>query len=259
MASRGARQVGKMAAQGSVKAKQLQAQGAVKKAVGDKLQSAKKKTALTSGQKEALLGRTTAGKITRGVGALAAANVAGRMASGNDKPSGGYYYRDLNFGYTPEGDTLSEDLFDALKSALIEEGCDEKNVMKIMASITPEFINETIQKENLDEAIFTTGAILAAKLAAKALAKKGVVAATKMAMKKGTTAAATKLVGKVGTKKAAGMVAKKAAVGTGKAMVKNPVNTALAGSMIMPQGGGGAPQPQATQRAIGTGKRSAGV
>ena len=49
MASRGARQVGKMAAQGSVKAKQLQAQGGVKKAVGDKLQSAKKKLALTSG------------------------------------------------------------------------------------------------------------------------------------------------------------------------------------------------------------------
>ena len=74
MASRGARQVGKMAAQGSVKARQMQAQGGVKKAIGDKLQSAKKKTALTSGQKEALLGRTTAGKITRGVGALAAAN-----------------------------------------------------------------------------------------------------------------------------------------------------------------------------------------
>ena len=86
MASRGASKVSQMAAKGSVRAKQLQAQGGVKKAVGDKLQSAKKKTALTSGQKEALLGRTTAGKITRGVGALAAANIAGRMASGNDKP-----------------------------------------------------------------------------------------------------------------------------------------------------------------------------
>ena len=107
MASRGARQVGKMAAQGSVKARQMQAQGGVKKAVGDKLQSAKKKTALTSGQKEALLGRTTAGKITRGVGALAAANVAGRMASGEKKNDGGYYYMQ-NFHYVPDGDTISE-------------------------------------------------------------------------------------------------------------------------------------------------------
>tara|TARA_B100000212_G_scaffold302466_1_gene248714 strand:- start:58 stop:1335 length:1278 start_codon:yes stop_codon:yes gene_type:complete len=259
MASRGASKVSQMAAKGSVRAKQLQAQGGVKKAVGDKLQSAKKKLALTSGQKEALLGRTTAGKITRGVGALAAANVAGRM-SGGDKPSSGYSSYNMNFHYVPDGDTISEDLFDSLKSALIEQGCDEKNVMKVMSSITPDFINETIQEENLDEAIFTTGAILAAKLAAKALAKKAVVGATKMAMKKGTTAAATKLVGKVGTKKAAGMVAKKAAVGTGKAMVKNPVNTALAGSMIMPQGGGGAaPQPQTTQRGVTSGKRTAGV
>ena len=76
-------------------------------------------------------------------------------------------------------------------------------------------------------------------------------------MKKGTTAGATKLVGRVGTQKAAGMVAKKAAVGAGKAMVKNPVNTALAGSMMMPQGGGGA-QPQATQRTAASGKRTAG-
>ena len=271
MASRGARQVSKMAAQGSVKARQMQAQGGVKKAVGDKLQSAKKKLALTSGQKEALLGRTTAGKITRGVGALAAANVAGRMASGNDSnknnrglvPVKGYSSYDINFGYTPDGDTISEDLFDSLKSALIEQGCDEKNVMKVMSSITPDFINETIQEENLDEAIFTTGAILAAKLAAKALAKKAVVGATKFAMKKGTTAAATKLVGKVGAKKAAAkyipQAAAKAPGALAKSAVKNPINTAVAGSMVMPQGGG-APQPTPTAvKGAASGKRTAGM
>jgi len=231
--------------------KAIAARGGLKKMGTDYLKKNK------SNIKGALLGKTAAGTATR----IGGAYVAGRMMGGDDKPSRGYDgYGDLQkFDYVPAGDTISEDLFDALKSALIEEGCDEKNAMKIMASITPEFINETIQEENLDEAIFTTGAILAAKLAAKALAKKGIVAATKMAMKKGTTAAATKLVGKVGAKKAAGMVAKKAVTGTGKAMVKNPVNTALAGSMIMPQGGGGAPQPQATQRGVTSGKRTAGM
>ena len=111
---------------------------------------------------------------------------------------------------------------------------------------------EIVDEENVDEAV-VTGSILAglaakkalAGLAAKALAKKAVVGATKMAMKKGTTAAASKLVGKVGTKKAAGMVAKKAVTGTGKAMVKNPLNTMVGASMVMPQGGGGAPaQPK---------------
>ena len=115
-----------------------------------------------------------------------------------------------------------------------------------------------MKEENVDEAIITGTALLAGKLAAKALAKKALVGATKMAMKKGTTTAATKLIGKGGAKKAAGMVAKKAAVGTGKAMVKNPVNTALAGSMMMPQGGGGGAQPQATQRVAASGKRTAG-
>ena len=111
---------------------------------------------------------------------------------------------------------------------------------------------EIVDEENVDEAV-VTGSILAglaakkalAGLAAKALAKKAVVGATKMAMKKGTTAAASKLVGKVGAKKAAGMVAKKAVTGTGKAMVKNPLNTMVGASMVMPQGGGGAPaQPK---------------
>ena len=265
---RGASKVSKNLATSAAKAdKSIKAQGGLKNIAQKKLQSAKTKLAPTSGQKQALLGRTTAGKITRGVGALAAANIAGRMSQ--DKPSGGYSSYDMNFHYVPDGDTLSEDLFDALKSALIEEGCDEKNVMKIMASVTPDYFDEIIQEENIDEAI-VTGSVLAglaakkllglgaAKLGAKMLAKKAVVGATKMAMKKGTTAAATKLVGKVGAKKAAGMVAKKAAVGTGKAMVKNPVNTALAGSMMMPQGGGGGAQPQATQRVAASGKRTAG-
>ena len=275
---RGASKVSKNLATSAAKAdKSIKAQGGLKNIAQKKLQSAKTKLAPTSGQKQALLGRTTAGKITRGVAALGAANIAGRMASGNGNggnnrglvPVKGFSSYDINFGYTPEGDTISEDLFDALKSALIEEGCDEKNVMKIMASVTPDYFDEIIQEENIDEAV-VTGSILAglaakkllglgaAKLGAKMLAKKAVVGATKMAMKKGTTAAATKLVGKVGAKKAAGMVAKKAAVGTGKAMVKNPVNTALAGSMMMPQGGGGGAQPQATQRVAASGKRTAG-
>ena len=196
------------------------------------------------------------------VGAIGATGYAlGRAAQ--DKPSSGFYsYQNLDFGYTPDGDTLSEDLFDALKSFLIEEGCDEKSVMKIMSSITPDFINETIQEENLNEIAFTTAAILAGKLAAKALAKKAVIGATKFAMKKGTTAAATKLVGKVGAKKAAAkylpMAAKKAPGALAKSAVKNPVNTMVAGSMVMPLGGG-APAPQATQRAVTSGKRTAGM
>ena len=51
-------------------------------------------------------------------------------------------------------------------------------------------------------------------------------------------------------------------MGAGKNLAKTaaekPVETALAGSMVMPQGGG-APKPEVAQRAIGTGKRSAGV
>jgi len=254
MASRGASKASQMAAKGSVRARQLQAQGGVKKAIGDKLQSAKKKTALTSGQKEALLGRTTAGKITRGVGALAAANVAGRMASGEKKNSGGYSSYDINFGYTPEGDTISEDLFDALKSALIEEGCDEKNAMKIMASITPDLINEVaeeyMKEENIQEALPLL-AIPAAKLAAGLLTKKAVAGA---ALKLGSKAAAKTIL-----KKGVAGATKQGLKSAGKAMVKNPVNTALAGSMVMPQGGGGAPQPQATQRTAASGKRTAGM
>ena len=203
--------------------------------------------------KGALLGKTAAGTATR----IAGAAVVGRMSAGGDDNNRGYdgYKNMQNFHYVPDGDTLSEDLFDALKSALIEEGCDEKNVMKIMSSITPDFINETIQEENLNEIAFTTAAILAGKLAAKALAKKAVIGATKFAMKKGTTAAATKLVGKVGAKKAAGIVAKKAAGSAAMSAVKNPVNTIIAGSMLKGQ----PKMPSATQqRAAAAGRRTAG-
>ena len=283
MASRGASKMSQMAAKGSVRARQLQAQGGVKKAIGDKLQSAKKKLALTSGQKQALLGRTTAGKITRGVGALAAANIAGRMAGGGDKPkTGGYdgYSNNpayLNFDYVPDGDTLSEDLFDSLKSALIEEGCDEKSAMKIMSSITPEFINETIQEENLDEAIITgtIAALLAKKalagaalktagsLAAKSIAKKGVIGAAKAGakafgagVKKGALKTTTK---KITGLAGAGQKTGAAARGLGAAAKNNPMNTALVATSapgMLPQ----APPPTpAAQRAAMSGKRTAGT
>ena len=260
--------------------KAIAARGGLKKMGTDYLKKNK------SNIKGALLGKTAAGTATR----IGGAYVAGRMMGGDDSnknnrglvPTKGFSSYDINFGYTPEGDTLSEDLFDALKSALIEEGYDEKSVMKIMASVTPDLINEVVEnykrEENLNELAplalalpalakgaaallakkaVVGGALKAGALGAKALGKKAVIGATKMAMKKGTTAGATKLVGKVGTQKAAGMVAKKAAVGTGKALAKNPVNTALAGSMLMPQGG--APKPEVAQRAVGTGRRSAGV
>ncbi len=74
---RGASKVSKNLATSAAKAdKSIKAQGGLKNIAQKKLQSAKTKLAPTSGQKQALLGRTTAGKITRGVGALAAANIA---------------------------------------------------------------------------------------------------------------------------------------------------------------------------------------
>jgi len=188
------------------------------------------------------------------VGAIGATGYAlGRAAQ--DKPSGGYSsYGDMNFHYVPDGDTLSEDLFDALKSALIEEGCDEKNVMKIMASVTSDLINEVaedyMRKENIQEALPLL-AIPAAKLAAGLLSKKAIAGA---ALKLGSKAAA-----KTVLKKGVAGAAKQGLKSAGKAMVKNPLNTMVAGSMVMPQGGGGAPQPQTTQRAVTSGKRTAGM
>ena len=252
---RGASKVSKNLATSAAKAdKSIKAQGGLKNIAQKKLQSAKTKLAPTSGQKQALLGRTTAGKITRGVAALGAANVAGRMASGNKNDSGGYYYQNLDFGYTPEGDTLSEDLFDALKSALIEEGCDEKNVMKIMASVTPDYFNEIIQEENIDEAI-VTGSILAG-LAAKKLLGLGAGLLTKKAVGAAALKGAAKAGTMAGKLKTAGGV--KGLAGKGlKSMAKNPVNTALGASMVMPQGG--APKPEAAQRGVASGKRTAGM
>jgi len=272
---RGASKVSKNLATSAAKAdKSIKAQGGLKNIAQKKLQSAKTKLAPTSGQKQALLGRTTAGKITRGVAALGAANIAGRMASGNGNggnnrglvPTKGFSSYDINFGYTPEGDTLSEDLFDALKSALIEEGCDEKNVMKIMASVTPDLINEIIEEENLDEVVFTGGAMLAGlaakkllgaaaakglKAGATALAKKAAVKTMGMGSRGVLKTIAKKGVG-AGMDKAAGTAIK----GGLKSAVKNPINTVVAGSMVMPQG---QPKPEVAQRAVGTGRRSAGV
>jgi len=287
---RGASKVSKNLATSAAKAdKSIKAQGGLKNIAQKKLQSAKTKLAPTSGQKQALLGRTTAGKITRGIAALGAANIAGRM-SGRDKPSGGYdgYYNMQNFHYVPDGDTLSEDLFDALKSALIEEGCDEKSAMKIMASITPEFINETIQEENLDEALpllalaplLAKGAMAAKAGLAAAKATKVGMAAVKgakalkgasMAFGKGLTTAGAKgasagkittsggkLFGgatKVGKAQKAGQMVR----GAGAAMKNNPMNTALVAASapgMIPQG---APKPEAAQRAVTSGKRTAGM
>ena len=95
----------------------------------------------------------------------------------------------------------------------------------------------------------------AGALGAKALGKKAVIGATKMAMKKGTTAGATKIVGRIGAKKAAGIVAKKAAGSAAMSAVKNPVNTIIAGSMLKGQ----PKMPSATQqRAAAAGRRTAG-
>ena len=273
---RGASKVSKNLATSAAKAdKSIKAQGGLKNIAQKKLQSAKTKLAPTSGQKQALLGRTTAGKITRGVAALGAANIAGRMASGNGNggnnrglvPVKGFSSYDINFGYTPEGDTISEDLFDALKSALIEEGCDEKNAMKIMASVTPDYFNEIIEEENLDEVVFTGSAMLAGlaakkllgaaaakglKAGATALAKKAAVKTMGMGSRGVLKTIAKKGVG-AGMDKAAGTAIK----GGLKSAAKNPVNTALAGSMVMPQGG--APKPEAAQRGVTSGKRTAGM
>ena len=82
------------------------------------------------------------------------------------------------------------------------------------------------------------------KAVAGAALKLGSKAAAKTILKKGVMGAA-----KVGAKKAPGALAKSA--------VKNPINTAVAGSMVMPQGG--APKPEAAQRGVTSGKRTAGL
>ena len=111
--------------------------------------------------KGALLGKTAAGTATR----IAGAAVVGRM-TGGDNDSGGFKGYDgygsnfQKFDYVPDGDNLSEDLFDLVKSALIEEGYDEKSALKLMSSFTPELLEEVIEqaqeeakKKNLNEII----------------------------------------------------------------------------------------------------------
>ena len=145
-----------------------------------------------------------------------------------------------------EGEELNEGKIPAGLQAYLDKKKGKKEDKKDM------------KEENVDEAIITGTALLAGKLAAKALAKKALVGATKMAMKKGTTTAATKLIGKVGAKKAAGMVAKKAAIGTGQSMIKNPVNTMVGASLLKPGPKMNVPMPK-DPRAKMTGARTAGV
>ena len=239
--------------------------------------------------KGALLGKTAAGTATR----IAGAAVVGRMTAGDDKPSGGYDgYRDFQkFDYVPDGDNLSEDLFDLVKSALIEEGYDEKSALKLMSSFTPELLEEVIeqaqeeaQKKNLNEFVFTGTAIAAAlakALTAAKATKMGLAAAKGIAAaKKGLTAMKGIKAATAGTKaatagtKAATTGAKVTSTG-GKvvqgsaskgnflqkgfsAMKKKPLETAMVGSMVMPQGGGN-PNLPAAQRTVGTGRRTAGM
>ena len=192
-------------------------------------------------------------------GAIGGAVGAGLMSGGKkeEKPSGivkpknvkGFSTYDLNFDYTPEGDVISEDLFDALKSALIEEGCDEKNAMKIMASITPDLINEVVEdykeEENIQEALPLL-AIPAAKMAAGLLTKKAVAGA---ALKLGSKAAAKTILKKG--------VGKAAMQGAGK-FLSSPVGSQaalLGGMQAMPK----PKMPSATQqRAAAAGRRTAG-
>ena len=251
--------------------------------------------------KGALLGKTAAGTATR----IAGAAVVGRM-TGGDNNSGGYdgYKNMQNFHYVPDGDTLSEDLFDLVKSALIEEGYDEKSALKLMSSFTPELLEEVIeeareeaQKKNLNE-IIVSGTLLATALAKGALAAKTGLAAAKasklgLAAAKGIGAAKKGLTALKGAKaattaakvtssgtKAATAGTKAATTGAkvtksggqvvqgggpmskvGKAftaMKKKPLETAMVGSMVMPQGGGN-PNLPAAQRAVGTGRRTAGM
>ena len=123
---RGASKVSKnLATKASTLDKGIKSQGGLKNIAQKKLQSAKSKAALTKGQKDLLIGRTTGGKIARAVGATAIATQAASQNNRSSGPSSFNTYGNYNFHYVRDGDTLSVDLFDSLKSALIEEGCDE--------------------------------------------------------------------------------------------------------------------------------------
>ena len=266
--------------------KAIAARGGLKKMGTDYLKKNK------SNIKGALLGKTAAGTATR----IAGAAVVGRMTAGDDKPSGGYnsYSNMQYFHYVPDGDTISEDLFDALKFLLTEEGYNEKTTMKVIASIDSDFINESLSEENLDEALPLLA--LAPMLAKGAMAAKAGLAAAKatklgMAAVKGAKAigGATKAIGSAikggkaatagakvtsaGSKAATtgakvtstgGKVVQGASKGgnpltkMGKGIMKKPIETAMVGSMVMPQGGGN-PNLPASQRTVGTGRRTAGM
>ena len=272
-AARGARVAGKLAAQGAVRARQMQASGGFRKVAGAAAQKAGQ-AAKGVLSKPGVKGGLVSGGLA---GAATGAMVAGAMGGGKKKetnnrglvPTRGYSSYDMNFDYTPEGDLISEDLFDALKSALIEEGCDEKNAMKIMASVTPDYFNEIIEEENLDEVVFTGSAMLAGLAAKKLLgaaALKGLKTGATMLAKK----AAVKTMG-MGSRGVLKTIAKKGvgagmdkAAGTAikgglKSAVKNPVNTAMVATMAPGMMGGGGAQPQAAQRLATSGKRTAGM
>ena len=304
--ARGARMAGKLAAQGAVKARQMQAAGGFRKVAGAAAQKAGQAA-------KGVLSKpgVKAGLVSGGLaGAATGAMVAGAMGGGKKKetnnrglvPVKGYSSYDMKFDYTPEGNLISEDLFDALKTSLIEEGCDEKNVMKIMASVTPDYFNEIIQEENIDEAV-VTGSILAglaakkllagalvkkgAALAAKSIAKKGLMGAAKAGSKafgaglkkgvmtagktagKSITTSGGKVVGGAGkVKQATGLAGAGQKTGSlvraGGAMAKNnPMMTTMT-AMQAPsiyqavRGGPKMPTMPAQQRAASAGRRTAG-
>jgi hypothetical protein len=304
--ARGARMAGKLAAQGAVKARQMQAAGGFRKVAGAAAQKAGQ-AAKGVLNKPGVKGGLVSGGLA---GAATGAMVAGAMGAGKKKETNnsgfnkvkGYSQYDMNFDYTPEGDLISEDLFDALKSALIEEGCDERDAMKIMASVTPDYFDEIIQEENIDEAV-VTGSILAglaakkllagalvkkgAALAAKSIAKKGLMGAAKAGSKafgaglkkgvmtagktagKSITTSGGKVIGGAGkVKQATGLAGagqKTGAFvrGAGAAMKNNPMMTTMT-AMQAPaiaqsfSGGPKMPKMPAQQRAASAGRRTAG-
>ena len=303
--ARGARVAGKLAAQGAVRARQIQASGGLRKVAGaaaQKAGQAAKGVLSKPGVKSGLVSGGLAGAAT---GAMVAGAMGGKKNDrGTVRPRNvqGFSRYDLNFDYTPEGDVISEDFFDLLKVALVEEGCDESTAIKLMASATPEFFEGVIkeaEKKNLSEAV-VTGSILAglaakkllagalvkkgAALAAKSIAKKGLVGAAKAGSKafgaglkkgvmtagktagKSITTSGGKVIGGAGKVKqatglaGAGQKTGAAIRGAGAAMKNNPTMTALTGLQVAPMLGGGPKMPKmpTQQRAAVSGRRTAG-
>ena len=251
----------------------IAARGGLKKMGTDYLKKNK------SNIKGALLGKTAAGTATR----IGGAYVAGRMMGGEKKNNSGFNsYVDMNFHYVPDGDTISEDLFDALKFLLTEEGYDEKTTMKAIVSIDSDLIDECLSEENINEALPLLA--LAPLLAKGAVAAKGALAAAKatklgMAAVKGIGAAKKGLAAMKAAKaaKAASTAAKVTSSGgkvvqgasaagkTGKlaSLAKNPIVGQVAGQGAL-IGGMTAMQPKmpttpVDPRAATSGKRTAGM